>query len=136
MNDGHHELKTGLSFRQVGLFKIDTSEDSIRRRLEDTFHVVMRNLNDTVVSSYLGLSHLTRAGALSHHTAYSKVSFDDHLTVIWDDTYVYCHKSNDHELQRACYSGHKSRHRVKMMSLVFLDGYVLDLIGPFYGKKQ
>ncbi|CAF1014916.1 unnamed protein product [Didymodactylos carnosus] len=35
------KLKSGLSFRQIGTsFKIDTSEDSIRRRVEDTFHVI------------------------------------------------------------------------------------------------
>ncbi|CAF4548779.1 unnamed protein product, partial [Rotaria magnacalcarata] len=56
--------------------------------------------------------------------------------MIWDGTYVYCYKSNDHVLQRECYSGHKSRHLVKMMSLVLPDGYVLDLIGPFSGKSN
>ena len=39
------KLKTNLSFRQIGtLFKIDTQEASIRRRVEDTFHAVLINL--------------------------------------------------------------------------------------------
>jgi hypothetical protein len=131
------KLKTNLSFRQIGtLFKICTSEDSIRRRVEDTFHFITAYFNNTIVSSHLGLDHLTRAEALNHHTAYSKVFFGNQLSIIWDGTYIYCQKSNDHALQRDCYSGHKSRHLIKMMSLVLPDGYILDLIGPFYGKNN
>ncbi|CAF2055097.1 unnamed protein product [Rotaria magnacalcarata] len=131
------KLKTNLSFRQIGtLFKVSTSEESIRRRIEDTFHAITIYLNDVLVSSNLGLNHLTRTEALSHHTTYTKAFFGDQLLLIWDGTYVYCNKSNDHTLQRDCYSGHKSRHLVKLMSLVIPDGYVLDLIGPFYGKHN
>ncbi|CAF2087006.1 unnamed protein product [Rotaria magnacalcarata] len=124
-------------FRQIGtLFKVSTSEESIRRRIEDTFHAITIYLNDVLVSSNLGLNHLTRTEALSHHTTYTKAFFGDQLSLIWDGTYVYCNKSNDHTLQRDCYSGHKSRHLVKLMSLILPDGYVLDLIGPFYGKHN
>ena len=131
------KLKTNLSFRQIGtLFKISTSEDSIRRRVEDTFHSIATYFNNTIVSCHLGLNHLTRTEALNHHTAYSKMFFGNQLAIIWDGTYVFCHKSNDHILQRDCYSGHKSRHLVKMMSLVLPDGYVVDLLGPFYGKNS
>ena len=42
----------------------------------------------------------------------------------------------DHILERDCYSGHKTRHLVKLMSLVLPDGCVLDLIGQFYGKTN
>ena len=131
------KLKTNLSFRQIGtLFKISTSEESIRRRIEDTFHAITAYLNDVLVSTNLGLNHLTRAEALTHHTAYTETFFGQQLSIIWDGTYVYCNKSNDHEFQRDCYSGHKSRHLVKFMSLVLPDGYVIDIIGPFYGKQR
>jgi hypothetical protein len=131
------KLKTNLSFRQIGtLFKIDTQEESIRRRVEDTFHAVLGYLNESLVPKYLGLTHISRTEALNHHTAYSRAFFGDQLSIIWDGTYIYCNKSNDHALQRSSYSGQKSRHLIKMMSLVLPDGYVLDLIGPFYGKDN
>jgi hypothetical protein len=38
--------------------------------------------------------------------------------------YIYCNKSGDHKLQRESYSGQKSRHLVKCMSMVFPDGYI------------
>ena len=131
------KLKTNLSFRQIGtLFKIDTQEASIRRRVEDTFHTVLDNLNEILVPKYLGLTHLSRSEALSHHTAYSQAFFGDQLSLTWDGTYIYCNKSNDHALQRSSHSGQKSRNLIKMMSLVLPDGYVLDLLGPFYGKDN
>ena len=80
--------------------------------------------------------HLTRTQALDHHTAYSQALFGYQLSVIWDGTYIYCNKSNDHRLQRLTYSGQKSRHLMKMMSLVLPDGYILEFIGPFYGKDN
>ena len=131
------KLKTNLSFRQIGaLFKIDTQENSIGRRVEDTFHGVWPCLNETLTSEYLEMTHLRRTQALDHHTAYPRAFFGDHLSVIWDGTYIYCNRSNDHRLQRLTYSGQKSRHIIKMMSLVLSDGYILEFIGPFYGKDN
>ena len=131
------KLKTNLSFRHIGtLFKISTSEESIRRRIEDTFHAVTKYLSDVLVCSNLDLNHLTRTEALTHHTAYTKAFFSNQLSLICDGTYIYCNKLEDHILQRDCYSGYKSSHLVKLMSLVLPDDYVLDLIGPFYGKNN
>ena len=45
-------------------------------------------------------------------------------------------KSTDHLLQKQTSSGQKTRHLIKMMSLVVLDGYVLDTIGPYAGTKN
>ena len=131
------KLKTNLSFRQIGTFyKIDIQEASIRRRGEDTFHAVLDTLNEMLVPKYLRLTHLSRLEVLNHHIAYSRAFFGDHLSLIWDGTYIYCNKSNDHVLQRSSHSGQKSRYLVKMMSLVLPDGYVLDLLGLFYGKDN
>jgi hypothetical protein len=131
------KLKTNLSFRQIGsLFKIQTQEESIRRRVEDTFHVVSQHLYDAIVPSYLGFHHLSRADAITHHTAYTQTFFGNNLALIWDGTYIYCNKSEDHKLQQETYSGQKSRHLVKFMSIVLPDGYVFDLIGPFKGKEN
>ena len=75
------KLKTNLSFRQIGtLFKIDTQEASVRRRVEDTFHAVLVNLKEIWVPKWL--SYLSRLEALNYHTAYSRVFFGDHLSLI------------------------------------------------------
>jgi hypothetical protein len=129
--------KTNLSFRQIGsLFKIQTTEESIRKRVEDTFHTVSTHLYNTIVPLHLGFNHLSRADALEHHTAYTNTFFGNNLSIIWDGTYIYTNKSEDHKLQQETYFGQKSRHLIKFMSVILPDGYVLDLIGPFKGKDN
>jgi len=131
------KLKTNLSFRQIGtLFKIQTIEESIRKRVEDNFHAVARYLYDAFVPFHLGFTHLSRTNAIQHHTAYTETFFGNNLCLIWDGTYIYTNKSEDHKLQQETYSGQKSRHLIKFMSIVLPDGYVLDLIGPFKGKDN
>ena len=45
-------------------------------------------------------------------------------------------KSGDHSLQKQISSGQKTRHLIKMMSIVVPDGYVLDTIGSYAGTKN
>ena len=45
-------------------------------------------------------------------------------------------KSTDHLLQKQTSSGQKTHRLIKMMSLVVLDGYVLDTISPYPGTKN
>ena len=76
------KLKTNLSFRKSTLYKIDTQEVSIRRRVEDTLHAVLDTLNEILVPKSLRLTHLSRLEVLNHHTAYSWAFFGDHLSLI------------------------------------------------------
>lgn len=131
------KLKTNLSFRQIGtLFKIQTREENIKKRVGESFHATAGYLYDTIVPLNLGFNHISRTDAIQHHTAYTKRFFGDNLSLIWDGTYIYCYKSEDHKLQQETYSGQKSRHLVKFMSIVLPDGYVLDLIGPFQARDN
>ena len=66
-----------------GLKYLITSKASIRRRIEDMFHAVTNYLNGVLVCSNLGLNHLTRTEALTHHTAYTKALFGNKLSIIW-----------------------------------------------------
>ena len=58
------------------------------------------------------------------------------VTLILDGTYIYIPKSSDHKVQKSSYSGQKKRNWVKFMSSVLPDGYVLDIIGPFYDNEN
>ena len=69
---------------------------------------------------------------MAHATIYAKTFFGANRVIsIWDGTYFYIQKSEDYEMARKTYSGHKSRQLIKFMSIVLPDGYVLDTIGPF-----
>jgi len=54
--------------------------------------------------------------------------------MIWDGTYLYIQKTGDYAMGRKSYSGHKKRPLVKFMSLVFPDGTVFDVLGPFFSN--
>ena len=53
-----------------------------------------------------------------------------------EHSYYFIQKSQDHVFQRTTYSGQKKRHLVKMLSIAFPDGYVVDTIGPFSGAAN
>ena len=126
------KLKTNISFRQIGtLYKTDTQKASIRRRVEDTFHAVLDTLNENFGAKIPRVDSPQSVRGTEPSHSQSWAFFGDHLSLIWDGTYIYCNKSNDHVLQRSSYSGQKSGHLIKMTSLVLPDGYVLDLLDPF-----
>jgi hypothetical protein len=56
--------------------------------------------------------------------------------LILDGTYLYCQKSACHRLQRPCYSMHKNRPRVKSMTIVSTDGYIVSVIGSYLSNYQ
>ena len=63
---------------------------------------------------------------------YSRVFFGDKVVTIWDGTYLYIHKSQNYEKSRKTFCMAKHRHLMKVMSICFADGYVLDSIGLYF----
>lgn len=51
---------------------------------------------------------------------------------VFDGTYIYIQMSSDYVFQRRSYSTHKSRSLLKPMVIVGTDGYILDVIGPYF----
>ena len=125
------KLKTSLSFQQIAvLFNLDREHG--RLYVANTVHAVAEELDKTFVPSNLGTSATTRETAIGHGTVFSSTLFGkDKVITIWDGTYYYIQKAEDHELSRRTYSGHKNRPLVKFMSVVLPDGYVLDVLGPY-----
>ena len=125
------KLKTGLSFGQIcSLFKLHPVE--LKQRVSDAIHTVSEQLAKFFVPEHLGVESLTRETAMAHATIYAKTFFGGNRVIsIWDGTYFYIQKSEDYEMARKTYSGHKSRQLIKFLSIVLPDGYVLDTIGPF-----
>lgn len=79
---------------------------------------------------------MTRTEALTHNTIFTKRFFGDKATLILDGIYFYISKSADHKLKRTSYSEQKKRNSVKFVNVVLPDGYVLDIIGPFFGNEN
>lgn len=60
---------------------------------------------------------------------------DTEAIIVCDGTYIYIEKSWNYEFQRKSYSMHKSRPLLKPLILTSTTGYILELIGLFYGNS-
>ena len=131
------KLKTNLSFRQINsLFNISGDGENRRKVVSRSFDSICQVLTDVLVPKYLGISHLFRSEAIGHNTPFSNEFFGEKVTIIWDGMYFYAGKASSHEFQRATYSGQKTRHLVKFMSLCLADDYCLDTLGQFFGTAN
>jgi len=131
------KLKTDLSFSQIAsLFGMEDPRTLGRQIVSDAFDSVSDNLFAYFVPSHLGVNHLTPEQAQAHNTVYSKVFFGDVTTTIWDGTYLYLVKSLNYSKSRKIWCVYKHRHLIKFMSIVLPDGYILDMLGPFYSDGK
>ena len=123
------KIKTGLSFGQIcTLFNF---EPTIKLTcVTTTIHSVSEQLAKHFVREYLGVGSISRDEAMAHGNIYAERFFGG-KRVIWDGTYSYTQKSEDYEMAKKTYSGHKKRQLLKFMSNVLPYGYVLDTIGSF-----
>jgi len=131
------KLRTNLSYDQIGsLMNYKSASGYQRKRVSEGCSSAQKALLINFVPRFLGAEHLTRTQALAHQTIYSKTFFGDNVALILDGTYYFIQKSKDHAFQRATYSGQKKRHLIKMLSITFPDGYVVDTVGPFSGAAN
>lgn len=102
------KLKTNLSFRQIGsIFNVSGDAEHRRKRMADAFDSVRVALINHFVPLHLGVGHLTREVAKEKNTSFSIEFFGNHVTIIWDATYIFIGKSSDNQINRKTYSGQK-----------------------------
>ena len=125
------KLKTGLSFQQIASLLNKNTESGLKM-VSRAFRTIASDLDEHFAPHFITCNHITRDKAFSEHmTAYSSVLYGGKMCIIWEGTYYYIEKSSNYSLGRHTYSGQKHRPLLKLMSLVFPDGYVLDSIGPY-----
>ena len=103
------KMKTGLSFGQIAtLFNLHPVQQL--SCVAVAIHSVEEQLTKHFVPYHIGVDSLTRENAITHATTYARSSFwENRVISIWDGTYFYIQKSEDHELARKTYSVHKNR---------------------------
>lgn len=129
------KLRTGLSNSILGtLFSL--SKCQIQRAV----HAARMALCEHFVPSHLGFNHISHHDfVINHTTPLARKLFSDNETsaiIVLDGTYIYIQKSASHTLQRKTYSIHKGRPLVKPMMVVGSDGYILSMLGPYYGGHK
>ena len=89
----------------------------------------------------VGFHHSTREHIIDRLTTeISKQLFSDPISdtviLVLDGTYIYIQKSSLYKFQRLTYSVYKSRPLVKPFIITTTDGYIVDVVGPFFSNGR
>lgn len=125
------KLRTGLSNKVISVL-LGLEEAQIQRSIAS----VRKALMNDFVPLHLGFEHISHDEFCRRHTTETAsklfgTNINDAITVL-DGTYIYIQKSADYSFQRRSYSIHKNRPLLKPMMIVGTDGYILDVIGPYF----
>lgn len=129
------KLRTGLSNKMISVL-IRLQEPQIQRIIYSDRTAFMTDF----VPGNLGFEHISREDFCKNHTSQVASSLfstcPDDAIIGLDGTYIYIQKSSDYDFQRRSYSTHKNRSLLKPMVIVGTDGYILDVIGPYFADSS
>lgn len=128
------KIHTGYSHEAIGYY-IGISKSLVGSRLK----VVRKILMEDFVPNYVNYTR-SRQDLLSHTSRLSKSLLsprnEEAVILIWDGTYIYIEKSQQHAFQKSSYCSHKKRNYVKPMMIVATDGTIIAVIGPFKATEN
>ena len=131
------KLKSGLS---NGLLATLCGLSSRRQVAEIVKRARVALVRDFVPLN-VGFHHLTREHIIDRLTTdISKQLFSDPISdtviLVLDGTYIYIQKSSSYKFQRLTYSVYKGRPLVKPFIITTTDGYIVDVVGPFFSNGR
>ena len=125
------KLRTGLSNKMISVL-FGLQEPQIQRIVTSVRTAFMTDF----VPNNLGFHHITHEDFCKKHTTKTASTLfssgPDDAIVVLDGTYIYIQKSSDYVFQRRSYSMHKNRSLLKSMVIVGTDGYILDIVRPYF----
>lgn len=112
-----------------------------RRQVAEIVRTARIAMMQYFVSMNFGFDHTTRESIVDHHTTdISKQLFTDPISdtviMVLDGTYIYIQKSSSYKFQRLTYSMHKNLPLVKPFIITATDGYIVDVVGPFFANGR
>lgn len=129
------KLRTGNSNRLIGALLQLSRHQAVSEYVSN----VIRSFEKDVLPFQLGVNAFSRQWLIDNHTtelAKKLFNVENVLILICDGTYVYHQKSNNNEYQRKSYSGQKKTHLCKPFTICTTDGFIIDMLGPFYGTEN
>lgn len=92
-----------------------------------------------ILPTRFGIKTLSRETLIQDHTTeVAKKLYDcnDRLFLICDGTYIRHQKSSNNEYQRKSYSGQKKVPLCKPFTVCTTDGFIVDMLGPYYANQN
>ena len=129
------KLRTGLSNSLLGTLFAMT-----KHQVQRCVHTARSAMMKHFVPLYLGFDHISHREFVSKHTTQiAKQIFADNDSntgiLVLDGTYLFIQKSSHHKFQKLTYNMHKSRCLVKPMMIVGTDGYIVNVLGPYFADS-
>lgn len=141
LGEGNNRPRTILGVYLSKLRSVESNErlstlfNMSRRTLQRKLSIARESLM-TFVDLHLGFNHISRNRILERNLFIPKSIFGNNENtkgiIICDGTYVYIEKSSNFLFQRQTYSLHKFENLLKPFLLVCSDGYIIDVLGPYY----
>lgn len=108
----------------------------MKSQVQRSFHAAENALDHDYVPRHLGFLHIDHGTfAEQHTTSLAKALFTSETSkaavLVMDRTYIYIQKSSDYHFQRLSYGMHKNRPLVNMIVIVWPEGHVLSVLGPY-----
>ncbi|XP_058805630.1 uncharacterized protein LOC131672433 [Phymastichus coffea] len=101
---------------------------------------VLSSFERDILPSRFGLRSIDRDDLIKNHSTVLLQNLhdvsDDNLGLVADGTYWKHQKSSNNEYQRKSFSGHKKVPLCKPFTICTTDGYIVDVLGPFYAKEN
>lgn len=103
---------------------------------------VRQFLMQRFVPENIGLNSITKENYIVRHVPefvnelYNANPNISRVIAAIDGTYSYIPKSSNFRTLRQSFSIHKSRHLLKPVLIVALDGFILDIQGPYFSDSR
>lgn len=103
---------------------------------------VRKSLMQRFVPQNIGFDSITRENYIARHvtefgnTLYNAEPNIPRVIAVIDGTYSYIPKSSNFRVLRQSFSLHKNRHLLKPVLIVALDGFILDIQGPYFSDSR
>lgn len=107
--------------------------------VSDYSNSIIKSFEDDLLPLRFGINSLNRDDLIQNHTTeMSKKLFNvnDNLFLICDGTYARHQKSTNNEYERKSFSGQKKVPLCKPFTLYTTDGYIVDMLGPYFANQN
>lgn len=127
------KLHTGHTHKEI-CYQFKVRHATAIRYMEN----VRKNLMADFVPAGLSFENVTRSKIIEHTTDLAKTLYktNEQLITVWDGTYIYTQKSNNHKLQKKTYSAYKHRNLTKPFIGARTNGYIVGVWGPYQANTS
>jgi len=129
------KLRTGNSNKMIASILQLENEQSV----SDYSTSIIKSFENDILPFHFGLHAVNREDLIqNHNTEITKKLFDvcDNLFLICDGTYARHQKSTNNEYQRKSFSGQKKVPLCKPFTICTTDGYIVDMLGPYFANQN